>query len=267
MKKVLWRICVSLIFLSVFTYKYYLFSTVNAVNNNETYTDLSVIYEFDIYSAMDIENEIRYTVDENYRIEENNRLEQERKQRYENLLNQLNSGQFTYGQLYADTLIVGDSLINAMQRYKVLEQVNMISQVSANFNHLEENIGNIINNNPKNLILHYGINMAGNTENDLEIFIKKYTELINVIRANLPNTKIFVSGIFNVSLANRDRFPNIPLYNLRLAEMCRSLGISFIDNSTFLGDNEEYYGTDGIHAKKEFYLDIWVPHITYMLFY
>ncbi len=189
------------------------------------------------------------------------RLEEERKKRFELMKLQLQQGELTYRKVFSDTLIVGDSLMQGLNTYKILDSANMISMVSASLYHLEGNIGTIISNNPRTLILHYGINMLGNTSSQLDWFIETYEDILSQLKPRLPDTKIFVSSIFNVSLDASASYPNVREYNAALSQMCSRQEVIFLDNDTCLTGTESYYGSDGIHVSKAFYNDVWLPHI------
>lgn len=189
------------------------------------------------------------------------RLEEERKKRFELMKTQLQQGELTYRRVFSDTLIVGDSLMQGLNTYKILDSANMISMVSASLYHLEGNVGTIIANNPQTLILHYGINMLGNTSSQLDWFIEAYEEILSELKPQLPDTKIFVSSIFNVSLDAATSYPNVREYNAALSQMCSRQEVFFLDNDTCLTGTESYYGSDGIHVSKAFYNDVWLPHI------
>ncbi len=208
-----------------------------------------------------IEKKIKKLLDERHAKREKERLEQERKKNYERIAKQVKEGKINYKMEFADTLIVGDSLMNALQFYKIIDDANIISMVSANFGHLEDNYATIVANNPKRLVLHYGINMCENSDERREAFIARYSDILKRLKKDIPDTKIYISGIFNVSAAASEKFPCVAAYNEGIKAMCKKLGVKFLDNSTCFSEEEKYYGTDGIHLKKDFYSEAWLPNL------
>lgn len=241
------------------------------------FTDKGKLEELTGYDVRDVEHEIRVNEEqkskeyeeqllreeEQSRIEEEKRLEEERKNNYFSLMEQLENGTVTYRQLFEGTLIVGDSLMHGLQIYGILDSASMITMVSASLYHLEANIGKIISINPERLILHYGINMLENSDSQLNWFIDMYRDILQRLAEKLPDTEIYVSGIFNVSSSQQSRFSAIGKYNERLSELCEETGVRFVDNSSVLPGDGSYYGSDGIHVSRAFYYDVWLPHMFY----
>ncbi len=178
----------------------------------------------------------------------------------EAILNQLKKGKTTYRKVFRNVYIVGDSLMNGLQAYNILNSNRLITQVSASLYHLEDNIDKIIQANPPMLILHYGINMIATGENYRNNFISMYTRLIKELKKSLPDTRIVVSGLFPVDreIASAKRFAQVGNYNKALKSMCKELGVEFINSSSVFKEHPECYGSDGIHLSKSFYEDYWL---------
>lgn len=215
------------------------------------------------YTVAAVEKKITSLIEERKRIEEEKRLEEEREQNFDNFLESIKSGDITYRQVFSDTLIVGDSLMQGLATYRVLDNSNMLAMVSASLYHLEGNINKIVANNPGILITHYGINTLVDSESYLNSFISQYESILNRLKEGLPDTRIFVSGIFNVLPSLERSYPCISEYNDRLKRMCSELEVGFLDNSSCLPGDGEYYGTDGIHVSENFYTEVWLPHLYY----
>ena len=178
-------------------------------------------------------------------------------------LKKIDSGKTTYRKLFRNTYIMGDSLMNGLEIYNILNPDRLITQVSASFTHFDENYKKIVSVNPKVLILHYGINMIGTNENHRKSFISNYTKRIKKLKKDLPDTRIIVSGLFPVDrkIAKAERFKNIGSYNKALNGMCKSLKVEFLNSSSVLKAHPECYGVDGIHLNKTFYSKYWLRFI------
>ncbi len=174
----------------------------------------------------------------------------------------IDSGETTYRAVLQDVFVVGDSLMQGLNDYDLLNPANMITQVSASLTHLKENIDLIIENEPKILLLHYGINHISTSENDLNNFMSVYTSLLEELIENLPNTTIVVSGFFEIDteIATDEKFEYVSVYNEALLEMCEELEIEFLLTDAQLFD-EEAYGSDGIHMRKSFYEESWLKFL------
>jgi lysophospholipase L1-like esterase len=158
---------------------------------------------------------------------------------------------------------MGDSLMNELEIYDILNSNNLITQVSASLYHLNDNVGKISAMNPEILILHYGLNHVENVSNQPARFIKLYTDIVAEINERLPDTRIIVSGIFPVDneKARAKRFGRINDYNEAIIEMCSQLGVEYLDNTDAFLNAKEYYAGDGIHLSREFYEKCWLRHI------
>ncbi len=181
----------------------------------------------------------------------------------EEILNKLDNGEISYRNLYKDVYIAGDSLMNGLEAYNILNSNNLITQVSASLYHLSENKAKLVRMSPKVLILHYGLNNLEKGSHQPAKFIAFYTELLTELKEELPYSRIIVSSIFPVdtSKARASRFRRIDEYNSAMKEMCAQLGVDFLDNSDSFAESEEYYAYDGIHLSREFYEKYWLRSI------
>ncbi len=240
----------------------YLFTDKNDNTNEykETYLPVSSLNVNDVISYID------ELIEKREKEEEEKRLQLERDEKFRLFLDDIKSGKLTFRKVFSDTLIVGDSLMQGLNTYRVLDSSNMISMVSASLYHLEGNIEKIIANNPKKLVTHYGINMLVDSEGYLNSFILQYERIIIKLKNSLPDTEIFISGIFNVAPSVEKRYSAVEKYNNRLREMCEDLDVFYLDNSSCLPGDGKYYGSDGIHVSKGFYTDVWLPHLYYEIY-
>ncbi len=178
-------------------------------------------------------------------------------------LSRLEKGKTTYKKLFSNVCIAGDSLMNGLEVYDVLNSNKLVTQVSARLEHLSQNTEKIVSMNPPVLILHYGINLIGVSGQEKTNFISAYSECITVLKKELPDTRIIVSGLFPVdrSIASAARFGKIGEYNKALSVMCKKLDVEFLDSTPVLKAHPECYGADGIHLSKTFYEKYWLKFI------
>ena len=47
--------------------------------------------------------------------------------------------------------------------------------------------------------------------------------------------------------------------------MCRELGVEYLDNSSLFSGDNSFYEPDGVHLKKLFYTDYWLPFMAHEL--
>lgn len=178
-------------------------------------------------------------------------------------LEKLDKGEVTYRSLFSDICIVGDSLMNGLEAYNILNSNNLITKVSASLYHLSDSKGKIVRMSPRVLILHYGLNMLETDSGQPARFISFYKKLLTELQAELPDTLIIVSGIFPVDgdKVKAKRFSRIDEYNTALRETCLEIGAEYLDNSLLAEKAKGCYAHDGIHLNESFYRDVWLRHI------
>ena len=181
----------------------------------------------------------------------------------EEVLSKLKNGKISLRKIFADTCFVGDSLLNGLEVYNILNSDRLITQVSARLDHREDNIKKIKAKNPEVLILHYGLNMLWEDETGTQWFIDDYSELILKLKKALPDTRIIVSSIFPVDeeIVTDELFTHIPRHNTALEKMCKKIGVEFLDSTKLVQSSPEYYSPDGVHFKASFYSEKWLPYI------
>ena len=165
---------------------------------------------------------------------------------------------------FKNTVISGDSLIKALTEYRILDTANVYGEVSASTKHLEENTGKIAAYNPRVIILHYGENALDRKER-APYFIKNYKAAIQNLQKRVPNAAIYVDSIWPVLDKAHKTEPytvNIDYYNGLLREMCKDIGVTFLDyDPLFRSFTEDYYDPDGIHPKYRFYKEQYLPFL------
>lgn len=174
----------------------------------------------------------------------------------------IEKGSLSYRKVFSNVYFAGDSLMEGLEAYSILNSNHIFAKVSASLSHLESVMSKIISVRPQVLILHYGLNMIGDQQYHVDSFISQYTTDIKKLQKNLPDTRIIVSLLFPVdtSVATANRFKYVSRYNNRLIEMSKELGVEYLDSSSvFVG--HDFYGADGIHLSYSFYNEYWLKFI------
>lgn len=179
------------------------------------------------------------------------------------LLIKLEKGETSYKKIFKNTVFAGDSLMEGLKAFEILNKKRLVTQISASLYHLKENRKKIVEKKPKVLILHYGLNMLGNDDASLKGFIQMYTKQIKKLKKALPETRIIVSSIFPVDreIAKAKHFGRIKAYNKALKKMCGDLKVDFLNSTPLFKEIEYSYNGDGIHLTKEFYRDHWLKYV------
>lgn len=170
-------------------------------------------------------------------------------------ISQIKSGKKSYRQVFGNVYFMGDSLMDGLRVYGILNPSRLITQVSAGLSHLEENMNKIIDSRPPVLILHYGLNSISTSDAQLNSFISRYTSDIKKLKKALPQTRIIISLLFPIDTtkATAARFKAVGKYNKAMIKMCGKLSVEYLDSTAVVKANQQYNAKDGIHYSKAFY--------------
>ena len=164
-----------------------LFSTLDKdkVTKNPVDNGVALLEAYDYYDVKTIEKKVNENV---------NKIAKEKESK--KVLEDIDSGKTTYRNIFKNTYIAGDSLMNGLESYNILNPNNLTTRVSASLYHLSENANKIIRANPRVLILHYGMNMLGTKEKNLNFFISFYTEILEKFKTEIPDTRLFIFSMY-----------------------------------------------------------------------
>lgn len=171
------------------------------------------------------------------------------------------AGNISLKEMFASSVIMGDSITEGFSAYDILNANSVISKIGGSLTDLDEQYEQLKQINPQFIFLAYGLNDILNTDGDTDTFIQEYRTFVTNIQQDLPNAKIYINSIFPVlqrAIAKKPALTYISSYNESLQNMCSELGITYIDNTSLVSDN--YYGEDGIHFNADFY-PIWAGHM------
>jgi len=192
-----------------------------------------------------------------------NYIPESKSERVAEILYKLDKGKTTYKKVLKDVYFMGDSLINGLESFGILNDKKIYSQISASLYHLEDNYKKVIKKEPEVIVLHYGLNALGYTDEALDGYVKMYSKCIKKIKKKLPDTRIIVSSIFPVDrkIAKDKLFGRIKVYNKAMKKMCKDLGAEYLNNGPLFKEIDYCYGRDGIHLPEYFYRDYWLRYL------
>lgn len=159
-----------------------------------------------------------------------------------------------YKAIFADSVIMGDSISEAFTEFDLLNASSVVAKIGVELDELDEQVDSVKKINPQTVFLAYGMNDIIATQGDTELFVKQYDALLKKLQKKLPDTKIFVNSVFPVQKQEIERepaFKDLEKYNQALHDLCDKRQIAFIDNSSLVSDR--FYEEDGVHFKASFY--------------
>ena len=164
---------------------------------------------------------------------------------------------------FKDSLFLGDSIIEAMSFYDALDEENVMGIIGLTIKKAIANVDKIKNRNPNKLFIMLGHN---DLDNDMDMNMNNYTQLIEKLKGEMPNTKIYVQGVLpaNEKASRKHKYllpDNIKNFNDNLKQVCEKENVNFVDLSPMFKDvDNSVYEPDGIHFKEPFY-KIWLDYL------
>lgn len=165
-----------------------------------------------------------------------------------------------------DTMVViGDSITEGFSFNKILPEEIVMAGAGATVGYIhEEYMEKLIDKNPNKIFIMLGSDdLLMPVDEPKKMFIDGYRILIEDIKKELPESKVYVQSITRVTdkaLEAEPRYGNIDEYNQALIQLAEEVQVKYLDIDTLLSDNQNLYAEDGIHLKKEFY-NIWLDRL------
>ncbi|AWZ47950.1 hypothetical protein C3495_03590 [Clostridiaceae bacterium 14S0207] len=155
-------------------------------------------------------------------------------------------------------VFLGDSITESMSYYNVLKPKNVLGIRGMTVIKAKEKVGTLKKLNPRNIYILFGANdLEGGIS--LDQFLKDYSELVKLIKNQIPNVKIYAQSVLYVradkakqnKYLTKQRIDNI---NDSLKKMIQNQGGKYINiNPIVENSKKDYYEPDGIHVIYDFY--------------
>ncbi|WP_434284178.1 SGNH/GDSL hydrolase family protein [Clostridium botulinum] len=169
---------------------------------------------------------------------------------------------------FNNSVFMGDSITEGFAINEILPKERVIAGAGATAGFSYEKVGDLIKKKPDKVFIMLGSDdILMPVGNPKELFRNDLTKLINKIKKELPNSKIYIQSITPVTkeaLKQELRYKNINEYNELLKELANKLSVNYIDIGELVKENPDLYAEDGIHFKKEFY-QLWLENISKLM--
>lgn len=171
-----------------------------------------------------------------------------------------------YYKLLDKTKIIGDSMVNHLHNYNMIEHKYYVAFPGQNLNYFIDNIDEYVGLYTKNIIFWTGYNIA--FFKDADEYVNTYQQLYDKVKAINKNTKVYICSLMPATkeAINRDLKGDY-IHNLyKGLEFDLALKKHFANNYIdikFLA-KPDYYGTDGIHFKVDLY-NMLVQYLAYYI--
>ena len=157
---------------------------------------------------------------------------------------------------FSGTAIVGDSMVDAIKEYGILDGSVVFSKIGVSISTAKTVIASMQEAKPYAVFFCFGLNDMELYESKVERFIEDYTECIGSLREKDPDADIYICGLSPVTdeaVRKTPAYANISLYNEKMEEMCETLDVTWLDPAFILENRPDLFDADGIHPKMTFY--------------
>lgn len=167
---------------------------------------------------------------------------------------------------FTNSVILGDSIVEGLSAYRLLKPTQAISTRGRRSDNCAKDVEKAAGLSPKRIILHYGMNDLEYCRGNEKLFIKYYQKALDLVRKQMPKTKIYVHAILPIdssAVKQNASYAKWKVFNQALKKLCEKEKITFIDGG-FLLKNKASYESDGIHPTYAFY-EKWLPYLLEVL--
>lgn len=169
-----------------------------------------------------------------------------------------------YQQVFANTVVVGDSMAQAVYDYGFLDGNHVYFIRGEAIGNLGGQVDEAMAMLPSSVIFFSGLNGTDYYETP-ELYAAAYAERINQVLAINPNTKVFVCSMTppsNELAIYREDLARSPEYDAALQALCASSPAIYMDLNWMV--RQQLYLPDGIHFGEEFYT-VWMQYAALFL--
>lgn len=169
----------------------------------------------------------------------------------------LNNADGSIWDLFINTVILGDSRVEAFANYAFLGSDSVFYNKGDTIRNISDWQAELQQLNPKHVILSYGINDVGIGYWETgEEYAAEFKSILDELQRSLPETKLYISSIFvaiDPAFEVGPAWREIPAFNSAVKKMCEGTDYIYIDNTDIAEEHVDLYDQDGVHFYWEFY--------------
>jgi len=160
---------------------------------------------------------------------------------------------------YRDSVFLGDSITEGLSFHDVLDEKNVLAGAgkTAEFAMMENDVGQLASRKPERVFIQLGSDdILWPTDDPQQYSLKHYAQLIDRIRAELPEASVTLLSVAPVTEEARQkepRYARIEDYNEGLRQLAEQKNAGYFDLAPLVNEHAELYDSDGIHFQKAFY--------------
>lgn len=167
---------------------------------------------------------------------------------------------------FKKSVFMGDSITEGFAVNEILPNESVMAGAGATAGYIyEEYIDDLVEKKPDNVFIMLGSDdMLMPVDDPKALFEGELTKLINKIKEEVPDAKIYLQSITPVTqeaLNTQQRYKNIDEYNELIKELADKISANYIDIGVIVKENPDLFAEDGVHFKKEFY-QLWLKKLS-----
>lgn len=164
---------------------------------------------------------------------------------------------------FANTMILGDSLAAGLLEYGIMPDSIVLAKRGLRTDNMDSEIATAINYAPKAVFMEFGINDLTYCRGDAKRYIRQYEAQVEKVQKALPNTKIYINSLTPITkkaIVKNPYFGHVDEFNNALKKMCKTMHLTYIDNTHTLDFSKDVYEYDGVHPKYLYY-PLWLSRM------
>lgn len=167
---------------------------------------------------------------------------------------------------FNNSVFMGDSITEGFAFNEILPNEAVMAGAGATAGYIyDEYMDDLAEKKPDNVFIMLGSDdILMPVDDPKELFRNDLTKLINKIKEELPDCKIYLQSITPVTqetLKQEPRYEGIDEYNELIKELADKLSVDYVDIGALAKENPDLFAEDGVHFKKEFY-NIWLQDLS-----
>lgn len=167
---------------------------------------------------------------------------------------------------FKNSVFIGDSITEGFAFNEILPSENVMAGAGATAGYIyEEYMDDLAEKKPDNVFIMLGSDdMLMPVDDPKALFESDMTKLIDKIKEEVPNAKIYLQSITPVTqeaLNSDGRYKIMDEFNELVKELAGKLSVNYVDIAAIINENPDLFAEDGVHFKKEFY-QLWLDKLT-----
>lgn len=158
---------------------------------------------------------------------------------------------------FENSVFMGDSITEGFAFNEILPEESVIAGAGTTAGFIYDDVDALVEKKPDNVFIMLGsIDILMPVDDPKELFRTDLTKLVNRIKEELPECKIYLQSVPPVTeetIKAEPRYEGLEEYDEIVKEVADQLSVKYVDLKPLVEENPDLYAEDGIYFKKEIY--------------